>query len=1262
MSDKKLWLFGTYAWQGNPKALFLYMNKHCSDTHECWWVADNEKDVESIKTTTGLNNIVSLKSQEAGRLFANCDVYVTENFRETYPAELPHTTKIFNTWHGVGLKHIELGLGIDSVLADSIVKKYIRNFFYFKNQTLFLATSQKMEEHFLEDTAVRPEHIIRGDYPRNRVYANPELKTYDFKSLVKKDNYSQIILFAPTYRIGAIDGVLHQLIPSFDQLEVELQKNNQLFIVQVHPFMRKDDYFLEMVEKHKDSEYILFWTGEYDIYEIFSEIDIAIVDYSSIFYDLLDAGVNKFIRYIPDFEQYQQDLELIGDYMDLTAGIVIDNYQDLLQMLGKDIGVVNDGVKYYLNKYFFGYAQHKQGDIDILIRLVDDAQLVQEDLKELHSFDIFDTLIRRSTLKPLSVFEYVKNTAKSSHIDFPAYLLEEWVTIRNKVEHDVRDMMRKTTFERQSNTLEVTLDDIYHRLQQNMQLSDEQIDFLKQTEIDAEIRHAEPIQKRIDFLFDLKAQGHDIILVSDMYLPENVIRAMLVKVDSRLSDIPLYLSGSIGYQKSTGKLYQHIFFDMGYNYGRWVHYGDNKHADGSVPRRLNIETAVHDIDDFIPFENELINSMSGNNRHSIYQLATKMHRYRTALLSSMNNMQLEQAYYAYAYAGSAIVPYVKWAIEDAIQRKYQTLYFISRDGHFLKQIADRIIQIKGYHIKTKYIYGSRKAWRLPSYINQVDEEMFWQFGNFVGMDSFEDLVSASYLSETELLKLFPEFEHLKTARHLRGSVAENIRKIFSNSQIYRQRVLEIAAEKRKIVREYLQQEINPNERFAFVEFWGRGYTQDVFGRLLDDAFDQKISNPFYYVRSFTNNSGTSLRHNFILAPQNFSFFEPIFAQTPYESISAYQKVGGRVVPVIVPTDGTMSEVLSKGLLDFVDDYLSIDVVDESYFNRALATFSYQYQMTTHSDQFIANVFGELKDNISSFGESKRYAPALTLKQLQSIASKQELDKITQSIPLSLAKSSDEVIAYYQKIQKNYKLPAIKVTPTKPVFAVNDLNRYVYDKKLPFVVIALQNNSFYSDVAFNENTKRKDIYLQKFHTVEIIAIDWLKNGVPRLLTPYGYITAHNEWVQKFDEVCDEFVEIEGECGVYRRKSDPVAKVEKIAQEVKKTVEPPKPEDQKPKSAPIEPKPQFKPAEEIQSASNRKPEVKPAVSRPATIVYVEKAPDSLSAFEKKLHKFSRNPHGFFKDVKDKRVAKLQVLFDEEHAVGRTMSRWVRKKFNN
>lgn len=1197
----KLWLFGTYAWQGNPKALFLYMTQNCRETHQCWWIADNEENMKAIKKATGLEKITFSGSNKSKELFSRANVYVTENFRETYPIEMNERIKIFNTWHGVGLKHIELALGMDSVLSDSIVRKYVKNYSIYKNNVLFLTTSQTMEDHFLEDMAISKELIIRGPYPRNKVYKSEGIHTYDINNLLPqpKSNYSNLILFAPTYRVGAIEGVLNQLIPDFEQIVNVCKRNNYLFIVKVHPFMKKDNYFIEMEEKYKNNKHIIFWNDDYDIYESFNSIDVAIVDYSSIFYDLLDAGIEKFIRYIPDLETYQQDLKLIGDYMDLTDGTIVENFPSLIEHLNHSlIKPISETRKNYLNNYFFGFI--KQDDaMENLIAAVDTCCLQPKNLKELHSFDIFDTLICRSTLKPFSIFDYVRDRAKESNIDFPNLLIENWVSIRNKVEHDVRDIMRKTTFERKSDKLEITLDDIYTRLQKNLLLTDTQTNFLKQTEIDAEIAHVEPIKKRIDYLFSLKKAGHDVIMVSDMYLPENVIRKMLDRADNRLKQIPLYLSSTVGHQKSTGKLYKHIFFDLDYQYSRWTHYGDNKQADGSVPRRYNIQTAVHDMDEFIPFESDLIDSMDNHNRYPAYQLATLMQRYRSKLIQAMDNTLLESKYYYYAYVGSAFVTYVNWVIRDAIKRGYETLYFISRDGHFLKQIADKIITTQGYKLKTKYIYGSRKAWRLPSFINKVDDETFWQFGNFVGMDCFDDLVKASYLSEKELLDLFPEFEHLKTAKHLRGGVAENIRKVLSNSEIYRQKVLDLAREKRKIVRHYLQQEINPDEKFAFVEFWGRGYTQDAFGRLLNDTFNKEITNPFYYVRSFTHDNMTSIRHNFMLTQQNFSLFEPIFAQTPYESISSYIKINGLIEPAIHHRNTAISDLITEGILKFTHDYLSLDLLDEDYFNTALAQFTYQYQITKTNDQFICGVFSELKYNESSFGVDKPYAPELTLENLKNISSRQELEKITRSIPISLAKSDKKTIEYYQNIYQNYKLPKFQGQVIKKAYAINPLESYVISDKLPFMIESIKNNSFYMDVIFNDNTKRNDIFLKKSHVIEVIAIDWLKGGVPRLLTEYGYITAHKDWVRNIDGIR------------LPEKSITEQKMEKKAAIAKGE----------------------NPSDIVKSCKNNR----------------------------KLRKLARDPYAFFRDARNPVAAKLKFLFNENHIFGMKLSRFLRKQLN-
>lgn len=61
---------------------------------------------------------------------------------------------------------------------------------------------------------------------------------------------------------------------------------------------------------------------------------------------------------------------------------------------------------------------------------------------------------------------------------------------------------------------------------------------------------------------------------------------------------------------------------------------------------------------------------------------------------------------------------------------------------------------------------------------------------------------------------------------------------------------------------YLQQEITFKESFAFIEYWGRGYTQDCLTRLLSEAAGYTIDTPMYYVRSIYPTVGHSIRYNY----------------------------------------------------------------------------------------------------------------------------------------------------------------------------------------------------------------------------------------------------------------------------------------------------------------------------------------------------------------------------------------------------------------
>ncbi|RRG17670.1 hypothetical protein D3P96_06875, partial [Weissella viridescens] len=272
----KLWLFGSYSWQGNPKALLMYMQKHNTQTHEVWWVADTREEMKLVKSLGYKATLAS--SDKAAKLFARADVYVTENFREKYPDHLNPQAIILNLWHGVGLKHIELRLGAESALADGIVKKYVRNYPLYKNNLKFLATSEVMEKHFMEDMPLDEKQIIKGGYPRNQVYRDPEMRT-DHGALNFIDDFDSVYLYAPTYRYKDVNGSFKQLLPDLKAVADKMAEQNGLFILKLHPFMLKDPEYQQAKAEYANHPNLLFWDDKYDVYEIFNKITVGIIDY-----------------------------------------------------------------------------------------------------------------------------------------------------------------------------------------------------------------------------------------------------------------------------------------------------------------------------------------------------------------------------------------------------------------------------------------------------------------------------------------------------------------------------------------------------------------------------------------------------------------------------------------------------------------------------------------------------------------------------------------------------------------------------------------------------------------------------------------------------------------------------------------------------------------------------------------------------------------------------------------------------------------------
>lgn len=1006
--DKKIWVFNAgNNFSGNPKWLFMYIVNHHKEIQPYWLCY--KKETQDYVRKLGFQAYM-YNSSKGKEIEKKAGVYVVDQVKERIEDELIGIT-ILNLWHGVGCKSIERKVDY-GFLEHRIAKKYIQNNQIYKNSMLFLVTSPLMEEHFKTQVGLDDSMIIRGGYPN--CMGIDKVKTFDHDIRKQKglSDDARIAVYSPTYRDANAKDFFGKAIPDMDALITKLKENNILLIFKMHPLMEGDFQYNQYKKYYKDCPYLLFWDNSNDFYEIFDQIDLGIIDYSSIFYDMLAGGVKHFVRYIFDYEDKNNVRDFVFDLKEMTCGEICNSFEELLESFSKYENDNKPEERERIYELFWKYRNENSME-DIIRRAIDFQPNMERELPTLYSFDIFDTVFRRKCLKPEGIFYYVSEKMIASETKFPFYLLHNYPDVRKWCEANVREYYKKSVEQRNDIRLEITFDEIFDRMKNLYELSDQQIELLKEWELEAEYENCYSFPDQLDILKGLVQDGETVILISDMYLPKEFILKMLNKVDPVLGKLPLFLSSELGVQKTTNKLFLRAYHEMDFNrFGNWVHYGDNKFADRKKPKQLGIEPIRHPIPGFAPYEWEIVKSCRC---YDSYLVSGLMSRFRNSHLEDMS------ARYTYSYVSLYFVPYVHWAIKHAIKNGTRCLYFISRDGHFLKKIADEIIETRGYDIKTKYIYGSRKAWRIPSFISKIDDEFFGPFGNFTKLKNFKMLIKAADIDEKTFDEIFPELQYLKTKENYKKADLDVIKFSLKNSEKYHEALLKVAAEERKIVLEYLNQEIDINEKFAFVEYWGRGYTQDCLTRLLSELNHGEIENPFYYVRSIYPTMGKSIRYNFTSDNTPLLFIEAIFANLPYKSIEKYDYMDGRIEPIKTSceNDKEIYEAFEKYLPRFSRDFCTIKFLNEDAIERSLFDFSLTYFKKNVDDEVIVNNIAHLKDSVELHGKVGEYAPQITVNTL---VKRLQGEKVaTRSMDMSLARSkklySTMYYFYHNKILK-----------------------------------------------------------------------------------------------------------------------------------------------------------------------------------------------------------------------------------------------------
>lgn len=292
------------------------------------------------------------------------------------------------------------------------------------------------------------------------------------------------------------------------------------------------------------------------------------------------------------------------------------------------------------------------------------------------SFDVFDTLIFRPFSVPTDLFFLVGES----------FDIMDFKNIRTWAEWDAREKCKK-----QNGHMEIGLNDIWENLEKETGLSAEKgIEIEQKTE--QKLCYANPFM--LEVWKRLQSMNKKLIIVSDMYLPEECIANILENAGFTGIE-KIYVSNTYHKSKAEGSLYHEVIKD--YNNLSIAHVGDNPHSDEKMARKCGIAVwPYHNINkNVLLYRSMDMSAIVG----SAYRAIVSCHLY-----NGLHSYGMEYEY-GFIYGGLFVVGYCNFIHEYYNQHGLDKLLFFSRDGDILKQVYDFLYP----EDSTEYVYWSRKA-------------------------------------------------------------------------------------------------------------------------------------------------------------------------------------------------------------------------------------------------------------------------------------------------------------------------------------------------------------------------------------------------------------------------------------------------------------------------------------------------------------------------------------------------------------------------
>ncbi len=356
-------------------------------------------------------------------------------------------------------------------------------------------------------------------------------------------------------------------------------------------------------------------------------------------------------------------------------------------------------------------------------RLADRVRLASLEAR-LVTVDIFDTLVTRAFLTPSAARDHLAWRLQRQ------WGISDFARHRADAESSLRERLQR----------DPTLTEIHTELAARLSLPGVDADMLADAERAHERAVLSPRQGVLAAL--AHAQLTPLTAFSDMYLSGDDMRQVLPdEVQQRISR--WWISCETGLRKDFTGSWKQLAQREGRDDGRWLHIGDNEHADVQMPQLAGLLTPVH-----VLRPSALLDVVPGLRplRHPSGAQAPWPEQLWRGLLANgfatladtspqrlLGRPQLDGRMLGHAVLGPLVLDFLLYAVSVAHDHDVDHLLFLSREGYLLEQAFTRLQRAHpaAATLKGSYFLASRRGTLLPALFTTADLPLIVQ-GTFNG--------------------------------------------------------------------------------------------------------------------------------------------------------------------------------------------------------------------------------------------------------------------------------------------------------------------------------------------------------------------------------------------------------------------------------------------------------------------------------------------------------------------------------------------------